>query len=183
MIFRNKLPLEARRHLPVTMNDFIKNNAPTMEDNTLAHLESLGYKLPEVPVPVAAYVNSVRTGNLIYLSGGLPIDGDKKVIGKVPTDVSIEEAQEGARIIVLNRLAVLKQDLGSLDKVKQVVTMNAFVSSASDFYAHPQVANGASELLQQIFGERGKHTRTALGVPALPLNVAVELNLVVEVED
>jgi len=151
-------------------------------DSILARIESLGYKLPEVPVPVAAYVNCVRSGNLLFLSGGLPIDGERKVIGKVPADVSIEEAQEGARIIILNRLAVVKQEIGSLDKVKQIVALNGFVSSAPDFYGHPQVVNGASELLIEIFGDKGKHSRTALGAAALPLNVAVEINLIVEVE-
>ena len=151
-------------------------------DSILARIESLGYKLPEVPVPVAAYVNCVRSGNLLFLSGGLPIDCERKVIGKVPADVSIEEAQEGARIIILNRLAVVKQEIGSLDKVKQIVALNGFVSSAPDFYGHPQVVNGASELLIEIFGDKGKHSRTALGAAALPLNVAVEINLIVEVE-
>lgn len=151
-------------------------------DSILARIESLGYKLPDVPVPVAAYVNCVRSGNLLFLSGGLPIDGERKVIGKVPADVSVEEAQKGARIIILNRLAVVKQELGSLDKVKQIVALNGFVNSAPDFYGHPQVVNGASELLIEIFGDKGKHSRTALGAAALPLNVAVEINLIVEVE-
>ncbi|RYD18396.1 MAG: RidA family protein, partial [Verrucomicrobiaceae bacterium] len=146
-------------------------------------LETLGLTLPAVPVPVAAYVNCVRSGNLLFLSGGLPIDGDKKVIGKVPTEVSIEEAQEGARMIVLNRLAVIQEEIGVLDKVKQVVAVNGFVNSEPDFFGHPQVINGASELLVQIFGDKGKHSRTALGAAALPLNVAVEINLIVEVED
>jgi enamine deaminase RidA (YjgF/YER057c/UK114 family) len=151
-------------------------------DSTLARLEALGHRLPEVPAPVAAYVNCVRSGNLLFLSGGLPIDGDRKILGKVPADVSIEEAQEGARIIILNRLAVIRQEIGSLDKVKQIVALNGFVNSAPDFYGHPQVVNGASELLLEIFGDRGKHSRTALGAAALPLNVAVEINLIVEVE-
>lgn len=151
-------------------------------DSINDRIEALGYKLPEVPVPVAAYVNCVRSGNLLFLSGGLPIEGERKIIGKVPTVVSIEEAQEGARIIILNRLAVVKQEIGSLDKVKRIVALNGFVSSEPDFYGHPQVINGASELLIEIFGEAGKHSRTALGAAALPLNVAVEINLIVEVE-
>lgn len=145
-------------------------------------IAELGLTLPEVPAPVAAYVNCVRTGNLLFLSGGLPIDGDKKVIGKVPTDVSIDEAKEGARIIILNRLAIIQEEIGSLDKVKKIVALNGFVSSEPDFYGHPQVINGASELLVEIFGEKGKHSRTALGVASLPLNVAVEINLIVEIE-
>ncbi len=138
-----------------------------MTDRILEKLHSLGLTLPAVPAPVAAYVNCVRSGNLLFLSGGLPIDGDRKIIGKVPSQVSIEEAKEGARMIILNRLAVIREEAGSLDKVKH----------------HPQVVNGASELLVAIFGDKGKHSRTALGAAALPLNVAVEINLVVEVED
>ena len=149
----------------------------------LEKLASLGLVLPSVPAPLAAYVNCVRSGNLLFLSGGLPIDGDRKVIGKVPTDVSVEEAREGARIIVLNRLAVIQDAIGSLDKVKQIVSLTGFVNSAADFYGHPQVINGASELLVEIFGDKGKHSRTALGAAALPLNVAVEINLIVEIED
>ena len=148
-----------------------------------AKLASLGLTLPAVPAPVAAYVNCVRSGNLLFLSGGLPIDGETKVIGKVPTDVSIDQAREGARIIILNRLAVIQDAIGSLDKVKQIVALNGFVNSEPDFYGHPQVINGASELLVEIFGDKGKHSRTALGAAALPLNVAVEINLIVEIED
>ena len=145
-------------------------------------LAALALPLPAVPAPVAAYVNCVRSGNLLFLSGGLPIDGEKKVIGKVPSQVSIEEAQEGARIIILNRLAVIQDAIGSLDKVKQIVSLGGFVNSEPDFYGHPQVINGASELLVEIFGDKGKHSRTALGAAALPLNVAVEINLIVDIE-
>ena len=152
-------------------------------DQTLARLESLGFTLPEVPAPVAAYVNCVRSGNLLFLSGGLPIDGERKILGKVPTDVSPEEAAEGARIIMLNRLAVIRDEIGSLDKVTRIVALNGFVNSEPDFTGHPQVVNGASEFLLEVFGERGKHSRTALGAAALPLNVAVEINMIVEVAE
>ncbi len=145
-------------------------------------LDSLGLTLPSVPVPIAAYVNCVRSGNLLFLSGGLPIDGERKVLGKVPTDVSVEEAREGARMCILNRLAVIQDEIGSLDHVRKIVTLNGFVNSEPDFLGHPQVINGASELLVEIFGDRGRHSRTALGVAALPLNAAVEINLIVEVE-
>jgi enamine deaminase RidA (YjgF/YER057c/UK114 family) len=145
-------------------------------------LAALGLSLPKVAPPVAAYVNCVRSGNLLFLSGGLPIDGETKIIGKVPTDVSIEQAQAAARMIILNRLAVIEAEVGSLDRVKQIVSLSGFVNSEADFYGHPQVINGASELLVEIFGERGKHSRTALGAAALPFNVAVEINLIVEVE-
>jgi enamine deaminase RidA (YjgF/YER057c/UK114 family) len=149
----------------------------------LEKITALGLVLPAVPKPIAAYVNCVRTGNLLFLSGGLPIDGDTKVIGKVPGRVSVEEAREGARMVVLNRLAVIQDEIGSLDKVVRIVTLNGFVNSEPDFHGHPQVINGASELLVEIFGDKGKHSRTALGVAALPLDVAVEINLIVEIED
>ena len=153
-----------------------------MMDHTLEKLNELGHSLPAVPTPVAAYVNCVRSGNLLFLSGGLPIDDERKVIGKVPSEVSVEEAREGAAMIVLNRLAVIRQEIGSLDKVRRIVALNGFVNSDLDFYGHPQVINGASELLVEIFGEAGKHSRTALGAAALPLNVAVEINMIVEVD-
>jgi enamine deaminase RidA (YjgF/YER057c/UK114 family) len=153
-----------------------------MNDSILAKLEYMGLTLPEVPTPVAAYVNCVRSGNLLFLSGGLPIDGTRKVIGKVPTQVSVDEAKEAARMIMLNRLAVIRDAIGSLDKIKQIVTLNGFVNSEADFYDHPQVINGASEFLVELLGDKGKHSRTALGAAALPLNVAVEINLTVEVE-
>ena len=153
-----------------------------MNDNILAKLHSMGLALPEVPTPVAAYVNCVRSGNLLFLSGGLPIDGTRKVIGKVPTQVSIDEAKDAARMIMLNRLAVIRDAIGSLDKIKQIVALNGFVNSEADFYDHPQVINGASEFLVELLGDKGKHSRTALGAAALPLNVAVEINLTVEVE-
>ena len=154
-----------------------------MPDSILDRLTALGLSLPAVPAPIAAYVNCVRTGNLLFLSGGLPVDGEKKILGKVPTAVSIEDAREAARMCVLNRLAVIRDAVGSLDKVKQIVTLNGFVNSEPDFTGHPQVVNGASELLVELFGDKGKHSRTALGVAALPLDAAMEINLVVEVAD
>jgi enamine deaminase RidA (YjgF/YER057c/UK114 family) len=158
-------------------------NFTPMSDTILDRLTALGLSLPVVPTPVAAYVNCVRSGNLLFLSGGLPINGAKQIIGKVPTEVSIEEARDGAHMIMLNRLAVIREAIGSLDKVKQFVSLTGFVNSAADFYGHPQVINGASELLVELFGDKGKHSRTAVGAAALPLNVAVEINLIVEVAD
>jgi enamine deaminase RidA (YjgF/YER057c/UK114 family) len=149
----------------------------------LDKITALGLSLPAVPAPVAAYVNCVRTGNLLFLSGGLPIDGERKIIGKVPSQVSPDEAREAARMIILNRLAVIQHEIGSLDKVTRIVALNGFVNSEPDFLAHPQVINGASELLVEVFGDKGKHSRTALGAAALPFDVAVEINLIVEVAD
>ena len=152
-----------------------------MNDSILAKLQSMGLALPEVPTPVAAYVNCVRSGNLLFLSGGLPIDGTRKVIGKVPTQVSVDQAKDAARMIMLNRLAVIRDAIGTLDNIKQIIALNGFVNSEADFYDHPQVINGASEFLVDLLGDKGKHSRTALGAAALPLNVAVEINLIVEV--
>lgn len=146
-------------------------------------ITQLGYTLPEAPAPVGSYVQCVRSGNLLFLSGGISIIGDTKFIGKVGRDLTIEQGQEAARLCVLNRLAVIQAEIGSLDKVKRIVALNGFVNSGEDFYDHPVVMNGASNLLIEIFGEKGKHSRTALGAPALPLNVAVELNLTVEIEE
>ncbi|MFP6858799.1 MAG: RidA family protein [Roseibacillus sp.] len=143
-------------------------------------LAELGLTLPGVPAPVASYVNCVRTGNLLHLSGGLPFDGENKVTGKVPSAQSVEAAQDAARTIILNRLAIVREELGSLDQVARIVSLQGFVSSEPDFFDHPAVINGASDLLLEIFGERGKHSRIAVGVAALPLNATVEISLVVE---
>ncbi|MEZ7956227.1 MAG: RidA family protein [Rubritalea sp.] len=147
-----------------------------------AKINELGHTLPEVPAPAGSYVNYTRSGNLLFLAGGIP-PVNEEYTGKVPTDTSLETAQEAARIITLNRLAVVKEAVGSLDKVKQIVTVNGFVNSEPDFYGHPSVINGCSDLLVEIFGDKGIHSRTAMGAAALPLNVSVEINMVVEVED
>ncbi len=151
-------------------------------DKTLERLESLGYLLPEVPKPVASYVNCVRCGNLLYISGGLSIDGEDKILGKVPTDLSTLEAADGARLAALNRLSVIKQEIGSLDKIVRIVQLNGFVNSEPDYTGQPQVINGASDMLVDILGERGRHSRTAVGVASLPLGVAVEISMIVEVK-
>ncbi|MBK1790639.1 RidA family protein [Persicirhabdus sediminis] len=147
-------------------------------------IKALGYELPAPPAPAGSYLNCVRSGNLLFLAGGIPPLDSEDYIGKVPTDTSIESAQEAARLITLNRLAVVKEEIGDLDKVTRIVTVNGFVNSEPDFYGHPAVINGCSDFLVQIFGkEIGTHSRTALGAAALPLNVSVEINFVVEVAD
>lgn len=146
-------------------------------------ITSLGLALPEAPAPVGSYLNAVRTGNQLHISGGLPFSADMKVTGTVPTDTTVEEAQKGAEMIVLNRLAVAKAEIGSLDKITRVVSISGFVNSALDFYDHPMVINAASDLLVEIFGEAGKHSRVAMGVAALPLNASVEISMILEVSD
>ncbi len=145
-------------------------------------LNRRGIVLPEVPSPVAAYVNCVRSGNLLHLSGGLPFENGTRYTGKVPTALSVDEARKASRLVILNRLAVIRAELGSLDAVTRIVSLQGFVNAEPDFHDHPSVINGASELLLDIFGDRGKHARIALGVASLPLNAAVEISLVAEVE-
>ena len=150
----------------------------TVEDR----LSSLGLTVPEVVPPVAAYVPTVRTGNLVFTSGQLPArDGEMLATGKLGGEVSEEQGFECARQCALNALAAVKAEVGSLDDVKRVVKAVVFVASTPDFTAQPKVANGASELLADAFGDAGRHARSAVGVPVLPLDVPVEVELVVEV--
>ncbi len=149
-------------------------------NETISHL---GLTLPDVPKPVASYVNAVITGNQIHISGGLPTDDEGQLItGKVPTTCSVETAKSAARSIILNRLAVIQSEIGNLDRVTRIISIAGFVNSEADFFDHPIVINGASDLLLEIFGEAGKHARIALGAAALPLNAAVEISMIVEFE-
>ncbi len=147
-----------------------------------AKLLELGIELPEVATPVASYVNAVQTGTLLFVSGGLPDLSKDQYRGQVPGTVSPDMAKEAARDSVLGRLAVIRKELGSLDKVTQVVSVQGFVNAASDFSDVPQVINGASDTLVEVFGAKiGSHSRAAVGVASLPLNVCVEVALIVEV--
>ena len=150
-------------------------------DKIRQRLSDLGYAIYDAPAPVGSYVQCVRTGNLLHLSGGISVNGDDKYFGKVGQDLTVEEGQAAARAAMLNRLAVIVQAVGSLEKVSRIVAVNGFVNAGPDFYDHPKVLNGASDLLVEAFGEIGRHSRTAVGVSALPLNVAVEISMVVEV--
>lgn len=148
-----------------------------------AQLQSMGLVLPEAPKPVAAYVPCVRTGNLIFVSGQLPFAGKALLaIGPVPTPIPVDQAQQAAAQCVLNGLAIAKAELGGdLSRISRVVRIGVFVQSATGFTDQPLVANGASELLQKLFGDSGKHARAAVGVNALPLNATVEIEFVFEV--
>lgn len=146
-----------------------------------AKLRELGIILPEAPKPVAAYVPSARAGNLVFVSGQLPfVAGKLPRTGKLGRDVTLEQGQELARIAALNALAVVRAEAGSLDRVKRVARVGVFVASVDSFLDQPKVANGASELLQQVFGEAGRHARAAVGVNVLPLDAPVEVEMVVE---
>jgi enamine deaminase RidA (YjgF/YER057c/UK114 family) len=145
-------------------------------------LAALGRTLPGVAAPVAAYVPAVRTGNLVYTSGQLPmVDGSLAATGKVGAEVSPEDAKELAATCTLNALAALKAEIGDLADVRRVVKVVGFVASSPDFSGQPGVVNGASELLGEVFGAAGAHARSAVGVAVLPLDAPVEIELVVEV--
>lgn len=145
-------------------------------------LAALGLTLPEVAAPVAAYVPAVRTGNYVYTSGQLPLaDGKLQGTGKVGDSVTVEQAAGCARTAALNALAAAAQAAGGLDAIKRVVKVVCFVSSATDFTGQAQVANGASELLIDVFGDAGQHARSAVGMAVLPLDTPVEVEIVVEV--
>jgi enamine deaminase RidA (YjgF/YER057c/UK114 family) len=151
------------------------------EKTVNVRLSELGIILPNVSTPVAAYVNVVESGDLIFVSGQLPVrDGKVVYTGKVGRDIEPARAQEAARLCAINALAALKAQLGSLGKVRRIVRLEVFVNSAAGFTGQSQVANGASLLLQQVFGDVGKHTRMAVGVAELPLNAAVEVAMIVE---
>ena len=146
-------------------------------------ITELGYELPQAPAAAGAYIQTHRIGNLVYVSGQVPFwNGELKYVGKVRADFSVEDGQEAARVCTLNILAQVKSVVGDLDRVTRVVKLGGFVNSVPDFADHPKVINGASNLLGDIFGEKGQHTRFAVGAGSLPLNVAVEIEALVEVE-
>lgn len=147
-------------------------------------LSELGLSLPQPAAPAGAYVPVVRTGNLAFTSGQLPMaQGALQGQGKLGQEVSLEEGYRYAQTCTLNALAALKQALGSLDRISRVVKVVGFVASAPGFTAQPKVVNGASDLLLSLFGERGQHARSAVGVAELPLGAPVEVELIVEVQD
>ncbi len=146
-----------------------------------ARLAELGISIPPVTKPVAAYVPAVASGNLVMTAGQLPfVDGALPATGKVGADVAADDAAGYARTAVLNALAAVQGVIGSLDRVTRIVKVVVFVASAPDFTGQPAVANGASTVLGEIFGDRGQHARSAVGVAVLPLDAPVEVELTVE---
>ncbi len=147
-------------------------------------LKELGLQLPPASKPIANYVKYVRTGNLLFLAGHGPTKADgTNITGKVGKDLTIEQGYEAAKITALSLIATLKDALGGdLSKVKRIVKVNGYVNCLPDFTEQPKVINGCSDLLVAVFGEKGKHARAAMGMVALPNNIAVEIELVVEVE-
>lgn len=147
-----------------------------------SRLNELGIALPIAPKPVANYVPAVRAGELLFTSGVLPTkEGKLAFEGKLGRELTVELGQEAARLAVLNALAVVKQEIGSFEKVLRIVRLTGHVASAPGFVQQPAVLNGASDLLVAIFGEAGRHTRAALGAAELPLNSPIELELIVQV--
>jgi enamine deaminase RidA (YjgF/YER057c/UK114 family) len=145
-------------------------------------LKSLNIALPNPPKPAGAYIPVVKSGNTVYVSGQIPIEGGTVVFkGKVPSVQSLEQAQKAAKLCAINALAQLKSELGSLDKISRILRVSGFVNSEPDFIDQPKVINAASDLLFEIFGEKGKHSRIAVGVVSLPLGATVEIDMIVEI--
>jgi enamine deaminase RidA (YjgF/YER057c/UK114 family) len=150
--------------------------------NPEKNLQELGLTLPQPPAAAGAYVPAVRTGNLLYLAGTLPVrDGKMVYAGKVGQEINLVQAAEAAQLCTLNALANAKAALGSLDAVVRVVMVNGFVNGIDGFSDSPKVLNGASEFLLKVFGDAGKHARAAVSVNGLPLGAAVEVQIVLEV--
>ena len=145
-------------------------------------LTQLGIELPSPPQPVATYVPAVQAGDLLFLSGVIPFrDGKLVLAGKLGADLTVEQGYEAARIALLNALAIVRKELGTLDRVKRVVRMVGHVASADGFVQQPAVVNGASDLLVKIFDDAGRHARVAVGAAELPLNAPVELEIILQV--
>ena len=164
-----------------------EDDAPAWQEaphSPAGRLAALGLTLPPVVPPVAAYVPAVRSGNTVYTAGQVPMaDGQLLSTGKVGAEVSASEAAVLARTCALNALAAAASVAGGLSAISRIVKLTGFVASAPDFTGQPQVVNGVSELLLEIFGEAGRHARSAVGVAVLPLNAPVEIELIAEVRD
>lgn len=145
-------------------------------------LNALGIELPQAAAPAANYLPAVQSGSMLYISGQIPmINGDLRYVGKLGVEYSVAEGAECARLCALNIIAQAQAALGELDRVKRVVKLTGFVNSAPDFTDQPKVINGASDLMAEVFGDRGQHARSAVGVAALPLGVAVEIEAILEI--
>lgn len=152
-----------------------------MTDSISDRLASLGIDLPEAAAPVAAYVPTVEIGGLLHISGQLPFDNGEVMTGRLGEDRSLEDGQKAARLCAIMLIAQIRKALGSLDRVERIVKLGVFVNSAPAFTDQPLVANGASELMEQVFGEPGRHARSAVGVAVLPRGAAVEIDAIVAV--
>ena len=148
-----------------------------------AKLKEMGIELPEAPKPLAAYIPAIQAGEFVYTSGQVPLaSGELKYKGKVGSDLTEEQGYEAARLCAINCLSAIKGVIGDLDKIAQVIKVTGFVNSAPGFSSQPKVINGASEFLSQVFGDAGKHARAAVGVSELPINAAVEVEMIVKLK-
>lgn len=155
-----------------------------MSQTPEAKLKELNIELPVISKPMANYVHAVRTGNLLFLAGKGPSKPDGSYItGKIGADLTIEQGQAAARLTAIQQIAVLKTELGDLSKVKRIVKVLGMVNCNADFKDHPKVINGFSDLMVEVFGEKGKHARSAVGMGSLPNGMCVEIEMVVEVEN
>lgn len=146
-------------------------------------IKQLGFALPTAPKPLASYVPAVQTGDLIFTAGQLPIkDGILAFKGKLGKDLNEDEGKKAAQLCALNCLAVIKNEIGFLDKIDKIIKLTVFVNGAEGFIGQPQVANGASDLVKEIFGDNGKHVRSAVGAAELPLNAPVEIEMIVKLK-
>ncbi len=146
-------------------------------------LESLGIKLPDSSTPAGSYVPAVRTGNLLYISGQIPMEDDKVIFTGKVSDNNLEIAQKSARMCAINILAQIKREVGNLDKVSKIVRLSGFVNSVSEFSQQSKVINSASDLFFEIFGDKGKHSRIAIGVASLPLDSMTEIDAIIEISE
>ena len=147
------------------------------------NIERLGYELPDAPKPLAAYIPAIKVDKLIFTAGQIPsVKGELKYKGKLGKDIMIDDGRKAAEICALNCLAAVKGIINNLDEIDQIVKLTVFVNSTEKFTNQPQVANGASDLLEKIFGEKGKHVRSAVGVNELPLDAAVEIEMIVKIK-
>ena len=172
-----------KKTLVIIISTLLLSVASSAQDAEI-NLKKMGIVLEPPSSPVANYVNAVRVDNLLFLAGKGPQKADKtNITGKVGKDLSVEQGYEAARLTAINHLAVLKHELGSLNKVKRIVKVHGMVNCTADFKDHSKVINGYSDLMVEVFGDRGKHARAAVGMYALPLNIAVEIEAIVEIAD
>ena len=143
-------------------------------------LKALGVTLPNPPTPAGSYVPAIKTGNLLFISGQIPMEDGKVIFTGKVTNENIETAKKSAKMCAINLLAQMKRELGSLDKVTKIVRISGFINSDPEFYEHPKIINTASDLFFEIFGDKGKHSRIAVGVACLPLNAMTEIDAIVE---
>ena len=143
-------------------------------------LKSLEITLPNPPTPAGSYIPAIKTGNLLFISGQIPMENGKVLFTGKVSDENLETAQKSAKMCAINLLAQIKRELGSLDKVTKIVRLSGFVNSDIEFYQHPKVINAASDLFFEVFGNKGKHSRIAVGVACLPLNSMTEIDAVIE---